>query len=63
MNIHSYPARAGVEIMLAAPIVAETVNRQAPRSVISIVVGFGLLADGKSIVTLKAPSLAAATRL
>ena len=49
--------------MLAAPTVAETVSNRAPRSVISILVGFGLLADGKSIVTLNCPSLALLTRL
>ena len=47
----------------ALPRVADTVSSRAPRSVISILVGFGLLEDGKSIVTLNCPSLAAATRL
>src|SRR5262249_38121516 len=60
---HRYPARAGVEMMLAAPTVAETKRSWAPRSVISIVVGFGLLAEGRSIVTLNWPSLSLATRL
>ena len=63
VDAHVYPARAGVETMLAAPTVADTMSSRAPRSVISILVGFGLLADGKSIVTLNCPSLAAATRL
>ena len=49
--------------MLAAPTAAEIVRSRAPRSVISILVGFGLLAEGMSIVTLNWPSLSVATRL
>ena len=55
--------RDQVETMLAAPMVAETVRRRAPRSSISMVVGLGLLAEGRSMVTLNCPSLAAATLL
>jgi hypothetical protein len=60
---HSQPARAGVEIMLAAPATAETVRSCAPRLVTSMLRGLGFDGDGDSIVTLNVPSARYATPL
>ena len=62
-HFFAFPARVGVEITLAVPPVTATPSNIAPRAVILMVDGLGSLAEGRSMVTLNAPSLAFATRL